>query len=86
MVTEMTIILYSVPQHRADTGGHHEGLQGGQHHELLHPGQQQHQGPRGGRAAKPSKHESESEVLLEKGVRVTGGGFVPKKHISVKSI
>ena len=35
---------------------------------------------------KPSKHESESEVLLEKGVRVTGGGFVPKKHISVKSI
>ena len=35
---------------------------------------------------KPSKHESESEVLLEKGVRVTGGGFVPKKRISDKSI
>ena len=32
---------------------------------------------------KPSKHES--EVLVEKLERVTGGGFVPKKRISVKN-
>ena len=32
---------------------------------------------------KPSKHES--EVLVEKVERVTGGGFVPKKRISVKN-